>query len=127
MGPYRKEDLVKQPLLHALAVLLAVAPANAAYAQAAQADDLRCLLAMGAMQSNADQNLKSAGMMGSLYFLGKIAAAQPDIDLGGQLASEAAKLKGQPAQPLFQRCLQEFNTWSQQLVALSARVSAALQ
>jgi len=119
--------LVKQPFRRALAVLIALAPASAAYAQSPQVEDLRCLLAMGAMQSNADQDLKNAGVMGSLYFLGKIAATQPDIDLGGELASEAAKLRGQPTQPLFQRCLQEFDTWSQQLVASSARVSAALQ
>jgi hypothetical protein len=115
----------RYPLLP-LAGLLFFAPACRASAQTPQVHDLHCLLAMGALQTNADPNVKSAGVMGSLYFLGKVVATEPNIDLGSQLASEAAKLKGQSTRALLDRCLQEYNARSQQLIATSNRVSAAL-
>ena len=114
-------------LLRPLAGLLVLAVASEASAQIPPVEDLHCLLAMGALQTNADPNVKSAGVMGSIYFLGKVAATQPNIDLGGQLASEAVKLKGQSTRALLERCLQEYSTRSQQLIASSDRVSAALE
>jgi hypothetical protein len=114
-------------ILGTLAPFLTFAQASEAAAQLPPVEDLHCLLAMGALQTSSDPNSKSAGVMGSVYFLGKIAATQPDIDLGGQLASEAAKLKGQSTRALLGRCLQEYNTWSQHLIDSSDRVSAALK
>jgi hypothetical protein len=70
---------------------------------------------MGNLQTNSDENVKRTGSSGALYYLGKLLGANASIDLPAQLRAEGAKLQGQPAEPLLQRCLEELNGRVRQL------------
>ena len=113
---------MKRPLISFLAALAIFPQATASAAEATKLENLHCLLLMGSLQSNSDPNLKNVGVMGAMYFLGKVVTAEPAIDLQARLVTEAAKLRGQPSGVALQRCIQEFNTRAQQLVGSNDRL-----
>jgi len=84
------------PILAALGVLAAAAPAPA-LAVDATTSDLRCLLALSAAEDAADGQMKPAMMAGVVYYLGRLDGRTPDLDLE---AKAAAELKAMSIQDL---------------------------
>ena len=104
------------------AIALAFAWVGAASAvESTKAEDLECLTLMGSLQTSADPQTKSTGVSGAFYFMGKLVATNPNIDLAREVTAEISRLRGQPAGAALQRCLNELNSRARELVASSDR------
>ena len=99
------------PLLAALTLAAAVAPAaaapavkRAAAAPAADgvASDVRCLMTMIAF--GQDKTRQQAGQIGVDFFSGRISARAPGLDLAAAMKAEAPKLGQAQLQAELQRC-----------------------
>ena len=94
------------PLLIA-ATLAAASPALAAPAPSAKADtvtsDVRCMLTMIAV-SNLNKDRLGAAQFGSHFFLGRIYAREPGIDLAAAVKAQVPTLGPQQLQAELQRC-----------------------
>lgn len=64
--------------------------------------DIRCLLTMAAL--GQDKQRQQAALIGAYFFIGRISARAPGIDLPAAVKAEAAKLKGQSLNAEAQRC-----------------------
>jgi hypothetical protein len=111
------------PLLAALTLAAAVAPAAAAPAvkHAPAADgvtsDVRCLMTMIAF--GQDKTRQQAGQIGVYFFSGRISARAPGLDLAAAMKAEAPKLGQAELQAELQRC-------GPMVAASSTKMQAAL-
>lgn len=89
-------------LLAAGVVLLGAGSARAQDADAANHQDVRCLLAMSALGQT--EQYKQAASIGSFYFAGRIEGRNPDYDLKLALRSEGGRIGLQEYPDLIKRC-----------------------
>lgn len=82
----------------AAATALKTAPAPATGVSA----DVRCLLTMAAL--GQDKQRQQAALIGAYFFIGRISAKAPGLDLPAAVKVEAAKLKGQSLNEEAKRC-----------------------
>jgi hypothetical protein len=100
------------------AALLASAPATAAYAQEATLEhDLQCLIVTSSLTEAEEQEAKLAGMLGSLFFMGKIFGGDPDIDINSALELAARQFDRTTATSLLQECGEEMEQRGSQVEA----------
>ncbi|HLZ76601.1 hypothetical protein [Phenylobacterium sp.] len=64
--------------------------------------DVRCLLTMYAL--GRDKQRQQAALLGVYFFIGRISARSPGIDLPAAVKTEAAKLQGKPLNDEAKRC-----------------------
>lgn len=64
--------------------------------------DLRCYRLMAELARQDDPRIRSAGMTGAQYFLGRLDAAAPGFDPDSESGDEAASLAGR--ETLVRRC-----------------------
>jgi hypothetical protein len=86
------------------AAVLAAAATGARAADPAPAPDLRCLAVASVLASNSDPNVKNAGVMAALYYLGKLDGRDPGLDLETRLRQEVTQLSPQEIQSETLRC-----------------------
>jgi hypothetical protein len=85
-----------------LAALLASAASPVADARPTQALDLRCYRLMAELSEDDDPRIRSAGLTGAQYFLGRIDARQPRFDPAA--LGPAPAETGAAREQLVQRC-----------------------
>src|SRR5689334_22708996 len=71
------------PLLLSLPFLLSAAPV-----QDATRSDVRCFIVVSSLADSNDDAAKTAGMMGTEYYLGRIDGRSPGLDLEAAVARE---------------------------------------
>lgn len=110
----------------AVSAALAAAAAPAA-AQTGIEPDLQCLAATTMISGAEDQNARQAGTFGTLYFVGKLLGADPDLDLEAQLRAAAGAMQEDELQSVLQRCLGELQSTGQRLSAIGQAMSEEAQ
>ena len=86
--------------------------------------DLQCLMAMSKLSQSTEQQAQIAGTMGMLYFAGKVFGANPSVDIGVALQTEATLAKGTDMDPLVKECGTEMQSRGQQLEAAGKALTA---
>ena len=82
-----------------------------AHAQDAQTDgDLRCMAVMAKLNQLADARHQLESLLGGYYFLGRLQAAAPGLDLGPSTAAAYAKMSAAEFLSETGRCEQEMRT-----------------
>jgi hypothetical protein len=71
--------------------LTAVVPATA---QSDDATDLRCFAVASVLMNSSDRNQRAAGLIGSLYFMGRLDGRSPTLDWNKRLTAEMAAMSG---------------------------------
>ncbi len=66
--------------------------------------DVQCLAVNAYLASKDDASLKMAGLMASLYYLGRLDGRDPDADLNRRLTDEVMKLKPDDIAVLAKSC-----------------------
>lgn len=111
-------------ILLAAALICAASPAVAQKAAAPAgavsptSSDIRCMLAMGAIASNA--NSRQAATLGAYYFQGRISARAPNLDLPAAMKAEVARLDPATMQNEAKRCVALVNQASQTMQSVQA-------
>ena len=110
--------LTSRGALMALVMIGSTIPFSALSAQdTAFQEDLKCFGAISQLAISDDAETKSVGMMGSVFFAGKIFGANPDIDLNAALLSVAQSLEPEDMSQLFERCGAELTRRGKQVEA----------
>ena len=108
----------------ALAALLLIGTGSGATAQPAHnpvTEDVRCMLAMGAIASNP--KARQAATLGVYYFEGRISARAPGINLPAAMKAEVAQINGKEMQNEARRCSALVNQAAQTMQAVQAAFS----
>ena len=88
------------------------------------AADIRCLAVATLLSSNADPNVKNAGLMAALYYLGKVDGRDPRLDLESRLKQEFLQLSAQQVQAEASRCGAELGVRGKAVSEIGARLQA---
>lgn len=95
----------------ALAAAIITAPGAAQGAMAAeetldalQAADARCFAYSALLASKDDENMQAAGQTGMPYFLGKLTARDPDLDMEAMLHAAAKRIQAATSMDDAKRC-----------------------
>ena len=80
----------------------AKAPSAAAPAATGVTGDVRCLLTMYAL--GQDKQRQQAALIGAYFFIGRISARAPGLDVPAAVKAEEAKLSGQSLNEEAKRC-----------------------
>ena len=105
--------------------LAAAAPALAAEpAPAGPAHDVRCFLALSTLADSKVASEHQTGILGAMYFAGKLFGANPNIDLTAALKAEAATVTEADMAQAFPACGDEMATRGGQMQAASAALAA---
>lgn len=92
-------------LLSAMALATTLlSTSNACAADAETTTDVRCLVVSAMLASKGDAANEAAGLMASLYYLGRLDGHDPNLDLSKTLTDEALKLKPGDIPPLAKTC-----------------------
>lgn len=89
-------------ILPTILSIAALSVPAAAKAQATDAGDVRCLLAMAALASN--EQARAAAMQGVYYFAARVTARNPGFNFGTDLRAEAEKVSRAQFQAEMTRC-----------------------
>lgn len=110
-----------------LALALVAGTAHAAADDAATKRDIRCVLVVGLVASQAQASASESARQGMIagmgYYLGRLKGRDPDIDLTARISAEAKGLKISELQSEGLRCGEELKAFG----AESQRVGAALK
>ncbi|GGD61067.1 hypothetical protein [Croceicoccus mobilis] len=96
-------------LMGALACMALALPAAAQDKPAdPQEADAVCLAFTALLAGQSDEKLQAAGTMGTLYYIGKLKARDPDIDLTATMRGSVEALKTGNREMIAKRCGMEF-------------------
>ena len=95
------------------------AASTGARAQDASAGDVRCLVVGLYTASGNDADQRTAGMMMTAYYLGRLDGRMPDLDLKTRLADEVRKLTTAQLQAEGARCSADMTTRAKAMDALA--------
>jgi hypothetical protein len=114
-----------RPLVLSAAALAAWAAASGVRAaDDPGASDIHCLTVASILASNADPKIQNAGVMASLYFLGKLDGRTPTLDLESRLKDELLKYNPQDLQADATRCGGELAVRGKAISDIGARLKA---
>jgi hypothetical protein len=90
-----------------LSLCLVLAPFLASQAQAADDEttgDLRCLVTSLSLTTSDDQTAKTAGLLASLYYFGRLDGRAPNLDLENRMVGEIEKMTPDEVRSEAARC-----------------------
>ena len=111
----------------AILPVLFAAVAVASTARAADegtASDFRCMAVALVMSGNANPQIKNAGDMASLYYLGRLDARASGADFEAGLKQEMARLTPQVMQTEAQRCGQQLKARGLAVQSITQKLTA---
>ncbi|HZC16614.1 MAG TPA: hypothetical protein VE309_07625 [Caulobacteraceae bacterium] len=106
----------------AIAVSLALAGAVPAFAQSDDATDLRCFVVASVLMNSSDRNQRAAGVIGSLYFMGRLDGRSPGLDWNRRLTAEMAAMSGSDLSAASAACGAIMTAQGYRMGAMSKRV-----
>jgi hypothetical protein len=110
----------------AIAASLSLAAFSGAHAETAETTaDLRCLVVSFVGANNQDPALAQAATMAALYYLGRIDAREPELDLEKKLMNPEAVFAGQNMAEVAKSCGETLSARGKELQDIGARVNAA--
>jgi hypothetical protein len=110
----------------AIAASLSFAAVSGVRAETAETTaDLRCLVVSFVGVNNPDPALAQAATMAALYYLGRIDAREPELDLEKKLENPEAVFAGRNMAEVAKACGETLSERGQELQDIGARVSAA--
>lgn len=96
--------MMRNGILAGLFAFGLLAPGLAHAADSATTDDLRCLVVSLTMAGMGGKDLQAAGMMASLYYLGRIDGRSPEFDLENGVIDEILAMKPADLKTAASRC-----------------------
>ena len=103
---------------------LAAAPA---LAENLTQNDVRCAIIAFNMAGSDNPNFRTQGVMGSLYYLGKLDGRTPGLDLEARVRAEVTKMTPEQSKIEGQRCAAELGQRSKALQEMGARLAASVK
>ncbi|HKD46984.1 MAG TPA: hypothetical protein VKB67_04820 [Rhizomicrobium sp.] len=100
------------------AVTCALLATNSGAAADATTNDVHCYIVYMQMGSSKEPGVQSAGIMGTLYFMGKLDGRNPDLDLENAILTEIPKLRGGVFNDEAARCQSELQARGQAETAM---------
>jgi hypothetical protein len=95
----------------------------------ANLDDVHCLMVYMQMGAVPDPRMQTGGLIGTLYFMGKLDGRAPDLDVESLILAELPKMKDESFRIEAQRCAKELQArgdketaMGQDLTARSAKI-----
>ena len=95
-----------------LAAALLMGTITAAQAQDTRDADLRCMAVMAKINQLPDPNRQVESFMGGYYYMGRLEAVAPEMNLGARTADAYAKMSPSEFLSETRRCEQEMRTKS---------------
>src|SRR5215469_3764093 len=89
------------------AAAFALLAANSGAAADATTNDVHCYIVFKQLGSSKEPGVQNAGIMGALYFMGKLDGRTPDFDLETAILTEIPKLRGGVFNDELARCERE--------------------
>ena len=115
--------MLRLAVLPALFAAFAVASTTRA-ADEGTASDFRCMAVALVMAGNADPQVKNAGNMASLYYLGRLDARASSAEFEAGLKQEMARLTPQEIQTEAQRCGQQLKARGLAVQGITQKLAA---
>ena len=84
--------------------------------------DIHCMIASQAANEQAEGEMKAATLLSTMFYFGRVDSALPDAEMEQRLATESARVEGQPLGPLMEKCGAFMQQRGQQLEAIGARL-----
>jgi hypothetical protein len=116
--------MIRFIVLAAATALAAAAPVRAAEDTGA-ASDFRCMVAAIALYQSTNPQVKDAGMMASLYYLGRLDGRTPNVDLEAGLKQQFERMSAQELQAEAVRCGGALQARGKAVTEIGARLKAA--
>ncbi|MGZ3376866.1 MAG: hypothetical protein ACXU8S_09730 [Phenylobacterium sp.] len=116
--------MIRSLVLSAAALAAWAAASSARATDDPGASDVHCLAVASLLASNADPKIQSAGVMASLYFLGKLDGRTPTLDLETRLKDELTHYNPQDLQADAVRCGAELAVRGKAVSDIGARLKA---
>jgi hypothetical protein len=120
----RRRFMIRSIVLSAAALAACAAAFSARAADDPASSDIRCLAVAATLASNADPKIQNAGVMASLYYLGKVDGRTPNLDLENRLKQELLQLQPQDLQADAVRCGAELARRGKAVSDIGARLKA---
>jgi hypothetical protein len=86
--------------------------------------DIHCRIAAQAAHEQADGAMKAATLLSTMFYFGRVDSALPEAEMEQRLATESARIEGQPLGPLLEKCGAFMQQRGQQLEAIGARLTS---
>jgi hypothetical protein len=107
---------MKKAICSAIAALTVVPmPVQAQPTSDETTHNIQCSIAVSLLTEKTDPQLKIAGLMGSMFFAGKIFGTNPKIDLPSALQRESPKLDANKMKDLLNECGSEMKLRGEQI------------
>jgi hypothetical protein len=100
------------------------APTLARAEDQATTDDVRCLVVSLAMAGNSGANVQAAGMMATLYYLGRLDGRAPGLDLENRVIDEVTAMKPADVKDTAKRCGETMKGRGEDLTTLGQHIAA---
>jgi hypothetical protein len=84
--------------------------------------DIRCLIVSYQLASNADAEIKNAGIIVSQYYLGLLDGRSPGLDLEALIEAESKGIDEAQMKALLQRCGSQVEKRGKEIEAIGARL-----
>ena len=104
-----------------LSFCLVLAPLLASQAQAADDEttaDLRCLVTSLSLTTSDDQTARTAGLLASLYYFGRLDGRAPNLDLENRMVAEIERMTPEEIRAEAPRCGSTMKDRGQALTAI---------
>ena len=98
---------------------------GASAADAGATDDLRCMAVGLALAGNANPDVKNAGTLASMYYLGRLDAHTPSVDLEAGLKQELGRMSPDDLKSEAVRCGQQLQARGRAVTEIGQRLQAA--
>jgi hypothetical protein len=108
----------------ALITLAGALVAGAAQAQNTNDADLKCMVVAGALNHSEDAGTRTASSLMVYYFLGRLDARSPSMDIASALKTQMQTMKSTDLQGEAKRCGDIMTARSQALQSVSAKLNA---
>jgi hypothetical protein len=111
--------------LQAAALAAWTLASGASAAELGATDDLRCMAVGLALAGNANPEVKNAGTLASMYYLGRLDAHTPSVDLEAGLKQELMRMSPQDLKTEAARCGEELKARGKAVTEIGQRLQAA--
>jgi hypothetical protein len=100
------------------------APALAHAEDLATTDDVRCLVVSLAMAGVGGKNVQAAGMMATLYYLGRLDGRAPGLDLENRVIDEVVAMRPADVKATAMRCGETMKSRGEALATVGQHIQA---
>ena len=91
---------------------------------AATIHNVQCFIATSTLSASSDKSQSSAGLMGAIFFAGKIFGSDPNVDLTAAVRAQSSKLTQNQINSLLAECGTEMKARGNEITAAGQALQA---